>query len=474
VLAALLDDRARGADGLGGGIAAPSGATAFTLGVEEQVRVGFSARTLVLPFPQVHHRAGKTGQLSHVTDPFVGFLTTWANNALNKLLNNLLSKLATDACIVQGGCADLFDRTASDAIYRGLLRVEWRPFRQRVSIDPMKAVHGGAGPSPTSGSDTHVSGDIQPDNHANGHLNGSSERPAPLTVAGVAQRLGVAASTLRTWDRRYGLGPSAHVAGSHRKYSPDDVARLERMRELTLQGVAPADAARAAVAFDPAHPEASPAPSQLVRERAPVERLLVDPLSLAAAAVEPDPRRVKRMVEQEVEDRGVVRAWTGVGGPALEMLAQREKTDLPGVEPESVLRAAFLTAVRDAAVRDDAAHRRADLVLLCADESQRLQAHVVGGGLAEVGVQARVLRAEVVQDPSQVLDVVDRRRAGVLAVFGAVPGAEDLVTAASERGDVAIFLVGDAAPSLWLPHVHRVRTLSAAVEEMAAAISTHV
>src|SRR5690606_32988819 len=30
---------------------------------------------------------------------------------------------------------------------------------------------------------------------------------APLTVAGVARTLGVAASTLRTWDRRYGLGP---------------------------------------------------------------------------------------------------------------------------------------------------------------------------------------------------------------------------------------------------------------------------
>src|SRR5699024_777713 len=36
-----------------------------------------------------------------------------------------------------------------------------------------------------------------------------SVRSRPLTVAAVAARLGVAASTLRTWDRRYGLGPSA-------------------------------------------------------------------------------------------------------------------------------------------------------------------------------------------------------------------------------------------------------------------------
>jgi methanogenic corrinoid protein MtbC1 len=69
-----------------------------------------------------------------------------------------------------------------------------------------------------------------------------------LTVAAVARRLGVAPSTLRTWDRRYDLGPSAHTAGSHRRYSPEDLARLVVMRRLTLEGVPPADAARIAVA----------------------------------------------------------------------------------------------------------------------------------------------------------------------------------------------------------------------------------
>nr|BFF18909.1 hypothetical protein GCM10025730_24300 [Promicromonospora thailandica] len=63
----------------------------------------------------------------------------------------------------------------------------------------------------------------------------------------MARRLGVAPATLRTWDRRYGLGPSGRTAGSHRRYTPDDVARLLVMRRLTLEGVAPVDAARAAV-----------------------------------------------------------------------------------------------------------------------------------------------------------------------------------------------------------------------------------
>lgn len=71
-----------------------------------------------------------------------------------------------------------------------------------------------------------------------------------LTVAAVARRLGVAPATLRTWDRRYGLGPSEHTAGSHRRYSGVDVARLLVMRRLTLDGVPPSEAASIARTSD--------------------------------------------------------------------------------------------------------------------------------------------------------------------------------------------------------------------------------
>jgi transposase-like protein len=77
-------------------------------------------------------------------------------------------------------------------------------------------------------------------------------RPGPaapgLTVAAVARRLGVAPATLRTWDRRYGLGPTAHSPGAHRRYGPHDLARLTTMRRLLLEGVSAGDAARVAAA----------------------------------------------------------------------------------------------------------------------------------------------------------------------------------------------------------------------------------
>ena len=69
------------------------------------------------------------------------------------------------------------------------------------------------------------------------------EADESLTVAALARRLGVAPATLRTWDRRYGIGPSEHCAGAHRKYSAGDVTRLTSMVRLIVAGVTPKDAA---------------------------------------------------------------------------------------------------------------------------------------------------------------------------------------------------------------------------------------
>ena len=74
-------------------------------------------------------------------------------------------------------------------------------------------------------------------------LGGDVDEPR-LTVSGAARRLGIAPATLRTWDRRYGIGPSGHSHGRHRRYSAADMARLELMQRALMQGAAPAEAAR--------------------------------------------------------------------------------------------------------------------------------------------------------------------------------------------------------------------------------------
>jgi MerR family transcriptional regulator, light-induced transcriptional regulator len=82
--------------------------------------------------------------------------------------------------------------------------------------------------------------------HDSGRVADDAGEPA-LTVAAVARRLGVAPATLRTWDRRYGLGPSGHTTGRHRRYGPGDIARLELMQQALLRGASPAEAARYAL-----------------------------------------------------------------------------------------------------------------------------------------------------------------------------------------------------------------------------------
>ena len=53
------------------------------------------------------------------------------------------------------------------------------------------------------------------------------EREAGVTwsIRRCAEVTGMPQSTLRTWERRYGLGPSARTAGGHRRYSAADLDR---------------------------------------------------------------------------------------------------------------------------------------------------------------------------------------------------------------------------------------------------------
>ena len=71
-----------------------------------------------------------------------------------------------------------------------------------------------------------------------------------LSIAGAARGLGVATATLRSWERRYGLAASHHTSGGHRRYGPDDLARLQVMHRLVRAGVPAAEAARVAIAAD--------------------------------------------------------------------------------------------------------------------------------------------------------------------------------------------------------------------------------
>ena len=64
----------------------------------------------------------------------------------------------------------------------------------------------------------------------------TSEGPT-MTIGELARRSGVAVSTIRAWEQRYGLLTPTRSAGGHRRYSADDLRRLGAVQALVDQGV---------------------------------------------------------------------------------------------------------------------------------------------------------------------------------------------------------------------------------------------
>jgi DNA-binding transcriptional MerR regulator len=256
----------------------------------------------------------------------------------------------------------------------------------------------------------------------------------PLSVAAVARRLGVAPATLRTWDRRYGVGPSAHVAGAHRRYSSADLARLELMRQLTLQGVAPSDAARMALAGEvPSMAELAAATSQ-TKGRGGVVVPLTDAepaaRGLARAAMALDAPTASRIVRDNVREHGVVATWERLLVPVLVGVGERWEQTGSGVDVEHLLSEVVLAALRPVVPAQEQPLNVRPVLLACAEEEYHaLPVHAVAAALGECSVGSRVLGARV---PSEALASAIRR-SGPSAVFvwARLPGCGDLAQLAA-------------------------------------------
>jgi DNA-binding transcriptional MerR regulator len=72
-----------------------------------------------------------------------------------------------------------------------------------------------------------------------------SDDGAGLRIGAVARRTGVAVTTLRAWEARYGLLTPQRTDGGHRLYGEEDVDRVLAVLRLTAQGWAVSAAARA-------------------------------------------------------------------------------------------------------------------------------------------------------------------------------------------------------------------------------------
>ena len=239
----------------------------------------------------------------------------------------------------------------------------------------------------------------------------SAESGPPLTVAAVARRLGVAPATLRTWDRRYGLGPSDHSAGDHRRYSPSDLRMLELMRELTVMGVTPAEAARAAKSGAiGGHGVAKGGGGRVVA----MPGVEPEVRGLARAAMALDAPASRRIVADHFTRAGICWTWDNLIQPVLVGIGERWESTQSCVDVEHVLSGVVSATLREKQTDyPEPTNKRPVLLAAAAEEQHTLPIEVLSVALAERGVDTRLMGARV---PSSALgDAV--RRSGACAVF---------------------------------------------------------
>jgi MerR family transcriptional regulator, light-induced transcriptional regulator len=224
-----------------------------------------------------------------------------------------------------------------------------------------------------------------------GDDNAMSSRPSgdveeKLTVAAVARRIGVAPATLRTWDRRYGLGPSEHVEGEHRKYCPSDLAKLTMMRRLIVAGVSPSDAAEQAREF-----EGEVKLSKIVKE-IEVREDVVDAIHKGLQAF--DRAFIEATLEREITKHGIESAWSDVIVPTLFLIGEEWEVHQSGIEIEHLF-SEILKKILHQRVVELKLPINARPVLLAAvgEELHSLALHALAAALCERNVETYVLGA---------------------------------------------------------------------------------
>lgn len=223
-----------------------------------------------------------------------------------------------------------------------------------------------------------------------------------LTVASVARQIGVAPATLRTWDRRYGLGPSEHSEGEHRRYSEADLARLVYMRKLIVAGVAPIDAAAKALSYKGKSQKTSHSFFESTDESELVEQLL-------RAAQSLDRDLLEAGLRGHLEKNNIEKTWQDVMCPLLVTVGDHWKRTGDGIEVEHLLSDLILRILfARVSTQQKTINSRPVLIACVGEETHSLAVTALAAALAERKISFQFLGART---PQSALNEVARRSA---------------------------------------------------------------
>lgn len=282
-----------------------------------------------------------------------------------------------------------------------------------------------------------------------------------LTVAALAHRLGIAPATLRTWDRRYGVGPSGHATGRHRRYGSQDVARLELMQRALLRGASPAEAARYALTGPHHIPAAEQPPVQvgdLVATTTGARVLRLPGAGRFArgfgrAVLAMDSVAAQRLLGEAIAAGGVPHAWDEVVRPVLGAIARCSSPTTPpkcwtdagmSMETEHLLYECVLASlIRATPLVTEPCNPRPVLLAAAPGEQHTLPLHGLVATLAARGVGTRMLGPALPVDA--LASAVRRLAPGAVVVWAQLPRHADpalLTCLPHRRNRTRLFLGG--------------------------------
>lgn len=205
-------------------------------------------------------------------------------------------------------------------------------------------------------------------------------------IRAVSEMTGINAATLRAWERRYGVPVPKRTESAYRLYSDDDVALIRRMKDLVDAGMAPAQAAGAALEV---HQQVGPpeGAEDIYKQR-------IDRLLKATRAF--DVEGVKSELAQVLALGSARTIFDRVLGPALEQIGQLWHDGEISVGHEHMASELIGNATRQllALVQPSETGRRA--LLACFDGEQHvIPLYGVALTLAEWGYQTVILGTSI-------------------------------------------------------------------------------
>ena len=237
-----------------------------------------------------------------------------------------------------------------------------------------------------------------------------------ITVGELARRLGIAPATLRTWDRRYGLGPSGHEIGAHRRYDTVDVARISVMRRLVISGVSPKEAALIAVDADVS--EAENLPTIKFEERAEIVEVILKALESL------DISFVNEIIRREILANGVITTWVEILTPTFMRVGDHWARTGLGITNEHLLTEIVIKILREVSAEIENPVNVKPIVLAAiGEESHSLALHALLAALAERNIQAHFFGARTPVD--SLVEVVRKVAPPVVFVWAQLPQNAD-------------------------------------------------